>query len=190
MRDILVTVSANLYALTPGTSNNTDRRILDSNIKHGITRVANSGGNASVKTRWNIVTDMAPLLLELKPALRSKRKRRLKYYTWLAAKLAEEGRLEDFATLVKGLTEAGANVFHFMQALDMNLICAGFGRQIQNGNFYSVVETLSKIHKVGCHSPRFLDVNARQLLSKECWKLLEQGNVEKCVRIMEILSGL
>lgn len=192
MRDIIV-ITRSLSAAQQNqlnTPNHTYTKSQDFNSKQKIFTAGNGYGNANpnAKNRPQITADIGPLLLEVKPALSSKRKRRLKYYTWLAAKLAEEGRLTDFASLVKALSEAGADALNFMQALDMKLVWAGFGCQIENGGLYSVLETLKQLGSLGFYPPKFLDNNARQLLSKECWKLLNQGDVNECICVLQILS--
>lgn len=192
MRDLLV-ITRSLSAAQQNQLNapaHNYTKSQDFNSKQNFITSGNSDGNANfnAKNRPLIVADIGPLLLEVKPALSSKRKRRLKYYTWLAAKLAEEGRLADFASLVKTLREAGADAINFMQALHMKLVWAGFGRRIENGGFYLVLETLKQLGSLGCHPPKFLDNNARQLLSKECWNLVNQGDVNECISVLQILS--
>lgn len=192
MRDLLVITrslsAAQQNQLNTPAHNYTKSQDLNSKLKFFTAGNGDSNANLNAKNRPQIAADIGPLLLEVKPALSSKRKRRLKYYTWLAAKLAEEGRLADFTSLVKTLREAGANAINFMQALNMKLVWAGFGRQIENGGLYLVLESLKQLGSLRCHPPKFLDNNARQLLSKECWKLLEQGDVNECISILQILS--
>lgn len=192
MRDLLI-ITRSLSAAqqsqlnTPG---HTYTKSQDFNSKQKFFTAGNGDGNANpnAKNRPHIIADIGPLLLEVKPALSSKRKRRLKYYTWLAAKLAEEGRLADFSSLVKALRDAGADAFNFIQALDMKLVWAGFGCQIENGGFYLVLETLKQLGGLDFYPPKFLDNNARQLLSEECWKLVNQGDVNECISVLQILS--
>ncbi|KAH9322178.1 hypothetical protein KI387_016817, partial [Taxus chinensis] len=142
--------------------------------KLGILRNGNGDGSVYAKIEASLLLDG-----------NSKRNpQRLEYYQWLAANLAEEGRLSDFANLIAGMR----NITNFVQQLQMDVVCAGFGRQIENGELYLVLETLSSLHSAGCHSPTFVDNNATQLIANDCGKMIENGNVKECIRVLQILS--
>ncbi|KAL2632836.1 hypothetical protein R1flu_004315 [Riccia fluitans] len=120
--------------------------------------------------------------------LMSKRKRRLKYYTKLAGRLAEDGHLSEMADLVAMLADSGLNRFNFINALSMERVhsaCSGF---LEKGQLEPFLVFIRKLHAAGFCVTRFVGDSAMALLSKQCNQLIIRGDVDACVNLLESLS--
>ncbi|XP_057863477.2 pentatricopeptide repeat-containing protein At5g02830, chloroplastic isoform X2 [Cryptomeria japonica] len=149
------------------------------------TKIQDPKPTLGIRGTAKVSAGMGPVLVDVQSKCKPQR---VEYYKWLAAKLAEEGRLSEFASLILTMREAGTNITNFVQQLEMEVVRAGFARGIENGELYAVLGTLSSLHRAGCHSPKFLDDNAIRVIANECRKLVEKGNVKECIHLLHILS--
>uniref|UniRef100_A0A2P2LLR8 Uncharacterized protein MANES_08G001800 n=1 Tax=Rhizophora mucronata TaxID=61149 RepID=A0A2P2LLR8_RHIMU len=113
----------------------------------------------------------------------------LKYYANLAGKLAEDGRLQDFAMVAESVIASGVEASRFFAALNLMAVAKGLLQSLREGNVRSVVEVLKKLELSGVPSLKLFDGVAMELLKKDCLRLVNSGSVEEIVDLMEALAG-
>jgi hypothetical protein len=123
------------------------------------------------------------------PLLFSHHRLPLKYYADLASKLAEQGKLQDFAMIVESVVVSGANASQFVAALSVELVAKGISAGLKEGKVRSVIEVLRKVEKLGVSPLKLFDGSAKELLRNEFLRILQCGKVEEVVEFMEILAG-
>ncbi|GMY14673.1 pentatricopeptide repeat-containing protein At5g02830, chloroplastic [Fagus crenata] len=123
------------------------------------------------------------------PLLFSHHRLPLKYYADLASKLAEQGKLQDFAMIVESVVVSGANASQFVAALSVELVANGISAGLKEGKVRSVIEVLRKVEKLGVSPLKLFDGSAKELLRNEFLRILQCGKVEEVVEFMEILAG-
>lgn len=69
------------------------------------------------------------------------------------------------------------------------LVSAGISGLLREGRVYGVVEVLRKVEKLGICPLELFDGSTVELLSEECRRILDRGEVEEVVGLMEILDG-
>ncbi|KAL3694877.1 hypothetical protein R1sor_008528 [Riccia sorocarpa] len=121
--------------------------------------------------------------------LLSKRKRRLKYYTKLAGRLAEDGHLSEMADLVKILADAGLNRQNFVSSVSLEHVHSACSALLEKGELDSFVAFMKKLYAAGFCVSRFVGNAAMGLLCRECNQLLVRGDVDACISLLEALSG-
>ncbi|GKV30121.1 hypothetical protein SLEP1_g38977 [Rubroshorea leprosula] len=129
------------------------------------------------------------LLSSVRWDLTSRCKSDLKYYADLASKLAEDGRLEDFVVVVETVIDSGVNASHLGAMLNVELVSKGVSRNLLERKAESVVEALKKIERVGIAPVKLVDKGALELPKRECRRLVDCGQVEEAVDLMEVLAG-
>jgi len=128
-------------------------------------------------------------LTGVKESLQSKRKRRLKYFTRLAGQLASEGKLLEFVEFLQMLAKAGIDTTIFTQAVDLDQVDAGLSLILVDGQLDLFVTLMQKLHDVGFAPWRFVGEGARALLSAELRKCLANSKAQRCVQIIQKLTG-
>ncbi|XVE76256.1 hypothetical protein DITRI_Ditri12bG0157600 [Diplodiscus trichospermus] len=113
----------------------------------------------------------------------------LKYYAELASKLAEDGRLEDFAMIVEMVVASGANASRFASMLSLEFVSRRVALSVQEGKVKSVVEVLKKVEKLGVASLKLVDGFGLDALKREFQRILGSGEVEEAVELLEALRG-
>lgn len=71
----------------------------------------------------------------------------------------------------------------------MGPVAKGISKNLQQGNVDCVVRFLKKTEELGVSTLKFLDGVAIDLLKKECIRIVNCGDVEQVVYIMETLAG-
>ncbi|KAH8505575.1 hypothetical protein H0E87_012703 [Populus deltoides] len=113
----------------------------------------------------------------------------LDYHANLASKLAEDGRLQDFVMIAESVIASGVEPSSFVAALSVGPVAKGISKNLQQGNVDCVVRFLKKTEELGVSTLKFLDGVAIDLLKKECIRIVNCGDVEQVVYIMETLAG-
>ncbi|KAJ0089315.1 hypothetical protein Patl1_32006 [Pistacia atlantica] len=127
----------------------------------------------------------APLLSSLRWDYTSQ----LKYHADLASKLAEDGRLEEFVMILESVVVSGGSGSKFVSLLSFELVSLGIVRSLLDGRVHCVVEVLKKVEKLGIAPLKLLDGNSFQYLKKECEKIVDCGELEKFVDLIDTLAG-
>ncbi|KAF8402784.1 hypothetical protein HHK36_010875 [Tetracentron sinense] len=130
-----------------------------------------------------------PLLMNVHWNLAPRHGNRLKYYADLASKLAEDERFEDFLMIIESVLGAGTDPHQFVASLNIKLVSRGISGFIREGRTKDVIRVLSKVEKLGISMTALFDDNARKLLVGECRRLVNGGELEEVVDLMEILAG-
>ncbi|XVF07975.1 hypothetical protein REPUB_Repub06bG0185400 [Reevesia pubescens] len=123
------------------------------------------------------------------PTTTSRRNSPLKHYAELASKLAEGGRLEDFAMIVEMVVDSGVNAERFASMLSFEFVSKGVSLSVQEGKVKHVVEVLKKVEKLGVAPLKLVDGFGLDSLKKEFQRILDSGEVEEAVELLEILRG-
>ncbi|RVW39678.1 Pentatricopeptide repeat-containing protein, chloroplastic [Vitis vinifera] len=108
----------------------------------------------------------------------------LNNYSDLATKLVQDGRFDDFSTMAETLILSGVELSQLVE-----LVSAGISGLLREGRVYCVVEVLRKVDKLGICPLELFDGSTLELLSKECRRILNCGQVEEVVELIEILDG-
>ncbi|XP_021289489.1 pentatricopeptide repeat-containing protein At5g02830, chloroplastic isoform X2 [Herrania umbratica] len=119
----------------------------------------------------------------------SRRSSPLKYYADLASKLAEDGRLEDFAMIVEMLVASGVNAPRVVSMLGVELVSKGVALNVQEGKVKSVVEVLKKVEKLGIAPSKLVDGFGLDSMKREVQRIVGSGEVEQAVDLLEALRG-
>ncbi|KAE8099510.1 hypothetical protein FH972_017487 [Carpinus fangiana] len=131
-----------------------------------------------------------PSLLHSPSPLRSSPDRiHLNYYAHLASKLAGDGKLEDFAMIVESVILSGANTAKFGAALSAELVAKGISTGLREENVRTVTQVLRKVGKLRLGQLKLADGPAMELLGVECRRIMQCGEVEEVVDLMEVLAG-
>ncbi|XP_075638048.1 pentatricopeptide repeat-containing protein At5g02830, chloroplastic isoform X1 [Castanea sativa] len=123
------------------------------------------------------------------PLLSSRHTLHLKYYANLASKLAEQGKLQDFAMIVETVIVSGADASQFVSALSVELVAKGITVGLREGKVRSVIEVLRKVEQLGVAPLKLFDGSTMELLGNEFYRIVQCGKVEEVVEFMEILAG-
>ncbi|XP_010558288.1 PREDICTED: pentatricopeptide repeat-containing protein At5g02830, chloroplastic isoform X2 [Tarenaya hassleriana] len=114
----------------------------------------------------------------------------VEYYAELASKLAEDGRLQDVALIAETVgAVSGANVSRFASMLDFDLLARGIWLNLQQGKIECVIQTLPKLETVGIPPLDLIDESSVKLMRKLFRGMVNSGEVEKFVGLVEILAG-
>lgn len=116
-------------------------------------------------------------------------RRNLKFYAEVASSHAEDGRFQDFLMIVESVVVSGIDAANFARLLNVKLISLGIVRMIEEGKVGSVVELLSSVQKLQVHPSLLLDGAAITALQKDCQRIVECGEEEEIVTLMETLQG-
>ncbi|KAK8483721.1 hypothetical protein V6N11_061675 [Hibiscus sabdariffa] len=119
----------------------------------------------------------------------SRRESPLKYYADLASKLAEDGRLEDFAMTVEMVVASGVNASRFASMLSVELVSKGVALSVREGKVKSVVEVFKKVEKLGVAPLKLVNGVCLDSLKREFQRILGSGEVEEAVDLLEALRG-
>ncbi|KAK6244772.1 hypothetical protein QUC31_011181 [Theobroma cacao] len=119
----------------------------------------------------------------------SRRSSLLKYYADLASKLAEDGRLEDFAVIVEMLVASGVNAPRIVSMLSVQFVSKGVASNVQEGKVKSVVEVLKKVEKLGIAPSKLVDGFGLVSMKREFQRIVGSGEVEQAVDLLEALRG-
>ncbi|XP_051132284.1 pentatricopeptide repeat-containing protein At5g02830, chloroplastic isoform X2 [Andrographis paniculata] len=116
--------------------------------------------------------------------------RSLRYYTELASKHAEDGRFEDFLTIMETAVAAGVEVSEILALLDGESVANGVMKLIDQVYVDSAINTLSHgARKLGIEPVQLFDKAAMESLRRECSRLLKCENLEQLVSLLETLAG-
>ncbi|KDP29059.1 hypothetical protein JCGZ_16448 [Jatropha curcas] len=119
----------------------------------------------------------------------SRHKSLLNYYLDLASKLAEDGRLHDFSIIAESVIASGVEASQFVAGLNVVSLAKGISKNLGEGNVESVDEVLRRVEKSGIPPSKLFDGVAMELLRTECVRIVNSGNLEEIVGLMEILAG-
>lgn len=115
--------------------------------------------------------------------------RRLQYYADLASKLASTGRIDDFVMISESVLAAGTDPSQFLDFVNVELISAGISRFLEHGKLRTVVEALGKVERLGIRPSSLLDGSTKESLVRECRRMVDGGEMEEFVELMESLAG-
>ncbi|ERM95718.1 hypothetical protein AMTRI_Chr08g206910 [Amborella trichopoda] len=130
-----------------------------------------------------------PLLSDIRPDLGLQNPSSLKFYASMASKLAENGRLDEFSMLAESFIGSGMAPGHFVEALSIKHVSAGFALCLKNGEFDTVLGVMEKFDKLGICPSLIFDGSARRLLLSACRRVLDGDNIGEFVRLVEIFAG-
>ncbi|KAJ4825975.1 hypothetical protein Tsubulata_007742 [Turnera subulata] len=111
-------------------------------------------------------------------------------YPSLASKLAEEGRLLDFAMVAESVISSGVEPSHFLASLTVSNVAQGISKNLRQGHVRQVLQLLQTLEKLGVSSAKLFDDDALSLLKKECQRMADSGDVELLVDLLETVPGL
>ncbi|XP_031257468.1 pentatricopeptide repeat-containing protein At5g02830, chloroplastic isoform X1 [Pistacia vera] len=151
--------------------------------KHYIAKLSPSATPAPAPP--TVHSSHAPLLSSLRWDYTSQ----LKYHADLASKLAEDGRLEEFVMILESVVVSGGSGSKFVSLLSFELVSRGIVRSLLDGRVHCVVEVLKKVEKLGIAPLKLFDGNSFQYLKKECKKIVDCGELEKFVDLIDTLAG-
>ncbi|KAK9291150.1 hypothetical protein L1049_009338 [Liquidambar formosana] len=77
----------------------------------------------------------------------------------------------------------------FVASLNVGLVSRGISGVLREGKIWSVVEVLRSVEKLGISALGLFDGSAIKMLAKECRRIVDCGEVEEAVELMEILAG-
>ncbi|KAI4300218.1 hypothetical protein L6164_033617 [Bauhinia variegata] len=104
------------------------------------------------------------------------------------AGLAEDGKLQDFETLVETVIHSGLDASQFAPALSVELLAKGTLVAIRGGSVPTVIQTLNVVHKLGISLSSLSYGPAVELLARECRRIVKCGQIEEAIEFMEVLS--
>lgn len=107
----------------------------------------------------------------------------------MASKLAEHGRFEEFAIVLESVVASGDNASKFASLLSLDLVSNGVARSLREGRIECVVQVLKKLDRLGVAPLKLFDGSVTELLQKGCQRMVDCGEVEKFVDLMETLAG-
>lgn len=84
---------------------------------------------------------------------------------------------------------SGVNAAEFEALLNVKLVSGGIVRLLKEGKVGSVVELLNGAQQLGIDPLKLLDGDVVNALSRECRQIMECGEIEEVVSLMEILKG-
>ncbi|KAE8661061.1 Pentatricopeptide repeat-containing protein [Hibiscus syriacus] len=113
----------------------------------------------------------------------------LKYYADLASKLAEDGRLEDFAMTADMVVASGVNALRFASMLSVEIVSKGVALSVREGKVKNVVEVFKKVEKLGVAPLKLVNGIGLDSLKREFQRILGSGEVEEAVDLLEALRG-
>ncbi|CAN4116991.1 unnamed protein product [Withania somnifera] len=137
----------------------------------------------------SINTYQSPLLYTLRWDSPSGKYNNLKYYAELASKLAQDGRFNDSLMIAESVVVSGVNAAEFAALLNVKLVSSGIVRLLEEGKLGSVVELLSGAQQLGIDPLKLLDRDVVNALSRECRRIMECGEIEDVVSLMETVRG-
>lgn len=91
--------------------------------------------------------------------------------------------------IAESVIASGVEPSSFVAALSVGPVAKGISKNLQQGNVDCVVRFLKKTEELGVSTLKFLDGVAIDLLKKECIRIVNCGDVEQVVYIMETLAG-
>lgn len=91
--------------------------------------------------------------------------------------------------IVESMTLSAANSAKFVSALSAERVAEGILTGLREGNVRTVIEVLSRVEKLRVAPFKLFDGSATELLGVECRRLVEYGEVEEFVELMEVLAG-
>lgn len=113
----------------------------------------------------------------------------IKYDADVASKLAEAGRLEEFAAVVERVIAKGVDASNFGEMLSVERVSKGIAANFCEGKVESVVEVLMEIDRVGIAPVKLIDNRALDSIKKELERMVDSGMVKKAVDLIEVLAG-
>lgn len=154
---------------------------------HSVSKLSSSSSSSSTVSSSipTVNTYQAPLLSAVPWDLTSDHR----YCADLASKLAEDGRLQDFAMIVESVVVSGGNASKFVSMLCVELVSCRIVRSLREGRIECVVEVLEKVDKLGVAPLKLFDGCGMKLLRNECRRIVDSGEVEKFVDLAEVLAG-
>uniref|UniRef100_A0A9I9CG11 PROP1-like PPR domain-containing protein n=1 Tax=Cucumis melo TaxID=3656 RepID=A0A9I9CG11_CUCME len=112
----------------------------------------------------------------------------IQHYAGVATKLAERGKLEDFAMVVESVVVAGVEPSQFGAMLAVELVAKGISRCLREGKLWSVVQVLRKVEELGISALGLCDESAVESLRRDCRRMAKSGELEELVEFLEVLS--
>jgi len=108
-----------------------------------------------------------------------------------ASKSVEDGRFEDFGMVAKSVLTSGVvGVSDLVRLLNPGIVTKGIAKGLREGRIRSVVEFLECFSQLGIDVLGLFDEATMKLLKKECLQLVNSGNLEEAVEVMEALAGM
>lgn len=107
-----------------------------------------------------------------------------------AAHLAEDGRLTDFLAFADSVVASGVEVSQFFAGLSLVAVAKGISKNLIQGNVESAVEALRRMDQLGVPPLKVFDGASMKFLRTGCLRIVNRGNLEEIVVLMETLSGI
>lgn len=90
--------------------------------------------------------------------------------------------------IVESVVSSGSGS-KFVSLLSFELVSRGIMRSLLEGRIHCVAEVFKKVEKLGVAPLKLFDGNSFHFLKKECEKMVECGEVEKFVDLIDTLAG-
>ncbi|CAI0471590.1 unnamed protein product [Linum tenue] len=114
----------------------------------------------------------------------------LKYYSDLAAKLAADGRLQEFSMIIESVAALGVDASDFVSLLALKPVGEGILQNLRDGNVGDVLEAFREVERLGVSPAKLVDEVTVELFQRECGRILKCQELPEIVEFMEILAGL
>ena len=88
------------------------------------------------------------------------------------------------------LTSGVVGVSDLVRLLNPGIVTKGIAKGLREGRIRSVVEFLECFSQLGIDVLGLFDEATMKLLKKECLQLVNSGNLEEAVEVMEALAGM
>ena len=92
--------------------------------------------------------------------------------------------------IVESVILSGANTAKFGAALSAELVAKGISTGLREENVRTVTQVLRKVGKLRLGQLKLADGSAMELLGVECRRIMQCGEVEEVVDLMEVLAGI
>ncbi|XP_022972661.1 pentatricopeptide repeat-containing protein At5g02830, chloroplastic isoform X1 [Cucurbita maxima] len=161
-------------------------------LNSSLSNVFPTGTHSPLSSRPSTIHSRSPLLSSVQwdiAGASSGGKTSLRHYADVASKLAECGKLDDFAMVVESVVVAGVEPSQFAAVLAVELVAKGISRCLREGNLWNVVQVLRKVEELGISAVGLCDESAVESLRRECRRISKSGDLEELVEFMEVLSG-
>lgn len=90
--------------------------------------------------------------------------------------------------IVESVVVSEGNVSKFASMLSLEMVASGIVKSIREGRIDCVVGVLKKLNELGVAPLELFDGSGFKLLKNECQRLLDSGEVEMFVGLMEVLE--
>jgi hypothetical protein len=112
----------------------------------------------------------------------------VKYYAFLASRLAQAGRLTDFLMVAESILSGGANPT-FIANINTRMVSEGIADALKKSGIERMLDFVREVERIGIRAYQLFDDMSRGSLRMECRKLIVEGRLEELLVILETLLG-